>query len=53
MAQFADWIRMNHNVFTDLSGRDDEFDFVKVRGERGGREALAELERRYEEWDSD
>lgn len=50
MAQFADWVPMGHSVFTNLSWRDDEFNFMKERSERGGREAMAELERRYAEW---
>lgn len=50
MAQFGDWVPMAHSVFSNLSWRDDEFNFMKERGARGGREALAELERRYGEW---
>ena len=50
MAQFADWVPMAHSVFSNLSWRDDEFNFMKERGVRGGREAMAELERRYSEW---
>lgn len=50
MAQFGDWVQMAHPVFTNLVWRDDEFNFMKERGERGGREALAELSRRYEAW---
>ena len=50
MAQFGDWVPMGHTVFSNLSWRDDEFNFMKERGERGGREALAELERRFSEW---
>lgn len=50
MAQFGDWVPMAHSVFSNLSWRDDEFNFMKERGARGGREALAELERRYAEW---
>ena len=50
MAQFADWVPMGHSVFSNLSWRDDEFNFMKERSARGGREAMAELERRYAEW---
>ncbi|HKV18646.1 MAG TPA: enoyl-CoA hydratase/isomerase family protein [Mycobacterium sp.] len=50
MAQFADYVPMAHSVFTNLSWREDEFNFMKERSQRGGREALAELERRYAEW---
>ena len=50
MAQFADWVPMGHSVFSNLSWRDDEFNFMKERSARGGREAMAELERRYSEW---
>ncbi|MDX1882216.1 enoyl-CoA hydratase/isomerase family protein [Mycolicibacterium sp. 120270] len=50
MAQFGDWVPMAHSVFSNLSWRDDEFNFMKERTARGGREALAELERRYSEW---
>lgn len=49
MAQFGDWVPMAHSVFSNLSWREDEFNFMKERGIRGGREALAELERRYSE----
>lgn len=50
MAQFGDWVPMGHSVFSNLSWRDDEFNFMKERSARGGREAMAELERRYAEW---
>jgi enoyl-CoA hydratase/carnithine racemase len=50
MAQFGDWVPMGHTVFSNLSWRDDEFNFMKERSSRGGREAMAELERRYSEW---
>ncbi|UMB69651.1 enoyl-CoA hydratase/isomerase family protein [Mycobacterium paraterrae] len=50
MAQFRDWVPMGHSVFSNLSWRDDEFNFMKERTTRGGREAMAELERRYAEW---
>lgn len=53
MAQFGDWVPMAHSVFSNLSWREDEFNFMKERGARGGREALAELERRYSEWGFD
>ncbi|BBX18038.1 enoyl-CoA hydratase [Mycolicibacterium duvalii] len=50
MAQFADWVPMGHTVFSNLAWREDEFNFMKERGVRGGREAMAELQRRYAEW---
>jgi enoyl-CoA hydratase/carnithine racemase len=50
MAQFGDWVPMGHTVFSNLSWRDDEFNFMKERSARGGREAMAELERRYSDW---
>ena len=50
MAQFGDWVEMAHPVFTNLVWREDEYNFFKERGERGGKEALAELNRRYAEW---
>ena len=50
MAQFGDWAPMGHTVFSNLVWREDEFNFMKERGARGGREAMAELERRYAEW---
>ncbi|ORW16415.1 enoyl-CoA hydratase [Mycolicibacter nonchromogenicus] len=53
MAQFGDWVPMAHSVFSNLSWREDEFNFMKERGIRGGREALTELERRYSEWGFD
>lgn len=49
MAQFGDWMTMAHPVFTNLVWREDEFNFMRERNQRGGREALAELERRFEE----
>ncbi len=53
IAQFSDWVPMAHTVFSNLSWREDEFNFMKERSIRGGREALAELERRYSEWGFD
>ncbi|BBX41929.1 enoyl-CoA hydratase/isomerase family protein [Mycobacterium simiae] len=50
MAQFGDWVPMGHTVFSNLMWRGDEFNFMKERGARGSREAMAELERRYAEW---
>ena len=50
MAQFGDWVPMAHSVFSNLTWREDEFNFMKERTTRGGREAIAELERRYTEW---
>lgn len=50
MAQFGDWMHVAHPVFTNLVWREDEFNFMRERNERGGREALAELSRRYAEW---
>lgn len=50
MAQFGDWVQMAHPVFTNVVWREDEFNFFKERGERGAKEALAELNRRYAEW---
>ncbi|GAA1738664.1 enoyl-CoA hydratase/isomerase family protein [Luedemannella helvata] len=49
MAQFGDWMTMAHPVFTNLVWREDEFNFMRERNQRGGREALAELERRFQE----
>jgi enoyl-CoA hydratase len=49
MAQFGDWVTMAHPVFTNLVWREDEFNFIRERNQRGGREALSELERRYRE----
>lgn len=53
MAQFADYMAMAHPVFSSIVWRDDEFNFMRERGKRGGREALAELERRYSNWGFD
>jgi enoyl-CoA hydratase/carnithine racemase len=50
MAQFADYVPMAHPLFTNLVWRDDEYNFMRERDRHGGREALAELERRYREW---
>lgn len=50
MAQFGDWVQMAHPVYTNMVWREDEFNFFRERRDRGGREALAELERRYREW---
>jgi len=53
MAQFGDWVEMAHPVFTNMVWRDDEFNFFRERNERGGKGALDELKRRYEEWGFD
>ena len=53
MAQFGDWVQMAHPVFTNLVWRDDEFNFLRERGERGGKAALEELSRRYADWGFD
>jgi enoyl-CoA hydratase/carnithine racemase len=53
MAQFGDWVQMAHPLFTNLVWREDEYNFFKERAERGGKEALAELNRRYGEWGFD
>ena len=53
MAQFGDWVQMAHPVFSNLVWRDDEFNFMRERDARGGKEALEELRRRYEEWGFD
>jgi enoyl-CoA hydratase len=50
MAQFGDWVEMAHPLFTNIVWRDDEYNFFKERGERGAKEALGELNRRYAEW---
>lgn len=50
MAQFADYVPMAHSVFTNLVWREDEFNFMKERNARGGKEALAELRDRYAQW---
>lgn len=50
MAQFGDYVQMAHPVFTNLVWREDEFNFMRERDRRGGKEALNELRRRYEEW---
>src|SRR5689334_10094234 len=50
MAEFGGWVPKGHTVFSNLSWRDDGFTFMKERSSREGREALAELERRYSEW---
>ena len=50
MAQFGDYVTMAHPVFTNLVWRDDEFNFMRERDALGGKEALAELRRRYTEW---
>jgi enoyl-CoA hydratase len=50
MAQFGDWVQMAHPLFTNLVWREDEFNFFRERDRIGGKEALQELQRRYEEW---
>ena len=50
MAQFGDYVQMAHPTFTNIVWRDDEFNFMRERNERGAKEALEELRRRYEEW---
>jgi enoyl-CoA hydratase len=53
MAQFGDWVQMAHPVFTNMVWREDEFNFLRERGARGGKGALEELSRRYSEWGFD
>jgi enoyl-CoA hydratase len=50
MAQFGDWVEMAHPLFTNIVWREDEYNFFKERDDRGAKEALAELNRRYAEW---
>lgn len=50
MAQFGDWMGVAHPLFSNLVWRDDEFNFMRERNERGAKEALGELSRRYAEW---
>jgi enoyl-CoA hydratase len=50
MAQFGDWVQMAHPVFTNLVWRDDEFNFMRERDAKGGKEALNELSQRFADW---
>ena len=50
MSQFGDYVTMAHPVFTNLVWRDDEFNFMRERDRMGGKEALTELRRRFEDW---
>jgi enoyl-CoA hydratase len=49
MSTYGSFVKMAHPLFTNLVWRDDEFNFFRERNERGAKEALAELERRWKE----
>jgi enoyl-CoA hydratase/carnithine racemase len=49
MSTFADWTTVAHPVFTNLVWREDEFNFMRERNARGGREAMNELNERFSE----
>ncbi|MEJ2336320.1 MAG: enoyl-CoA hydratase/isomerase family protein [Gemmatimonadales bacterium] len=49
MSTYGSFVKLAHPLFTNLVWRDDEFNFFRERNERGAKEALAELERRWKE----
>jgi enoyl-CoA hydratase len=49
MSAYGSFVKLAHPLFTNLVWRDDEFNFFRERNERGAKEALAELNKRWEE----
>ena len=49
MSTYGAFVKLAHPLFTNLVWRDDEFNFLRERNERGAKEALAELNRRWKE----
>jgi enoyl-CoA hydratase len=47
MSTYGSFIKLAHPLFTNLVWRDDEFNFFRERNERGAKEALAELQKRW------
>lgn len=50
MSTYGSFVRLAHPLFTNLVWREDEFNFFRERNERGAKEALAELEKRWKEF---
>ena len=50
MSTYGSFVKLAHPLFTNLVWRDDEFNFFRERNERGAKEALAELSRRWKEY---
>ncbi|MEJ2343730.1 MAG: enoyl-CoA hydratase/isomerase family protein [Gemmatimonadales bacterium] len=49
MSTYGSFVRLAHPLFTNLVWRDDEFNFFRERNERGAKEALAELNKRWKD----
>ena len=49
MSTYGAFVKMAHPLFTNLVWRDDEFNFFRERNERGAKEALAELDKRWKD----
>ena len=49
MSTYGAFVKMAHPLFTNLVWRDDEFNFLRERNERGAKEALAELNKRWKD----
>jgi 2-(1,2-epoxy-1,2-dihydrophenyl)acetyl-CoA isomerase len=50
MSTYGSFVKLAHPLFTNLVWRDDEFNFFRERNERGAKEALAELSRRWKDF---
>jgi enoyl-CoA hydratase/carnithine racemase len=49
MSTYGSFVKLAHPLFTNLVWRNDEFNFLRERNERGAKDALAELNRRWKE----
>jgi enoyl-CoA hydratase/carnithine racemase len=49
MSTYGSFVKLAHPLFTNLVWREDEFNFFRERNQRGAKEALAELNRRWKE----
>jgi enoyl-CoA hydratase/carnithine racemase len=49
MSTYSAFVKMAHPLFTNLVWREGEFNFFRERDERGAKEALAELEKRWKD----
>jgi 2-(1,2-epoxy-1,2-dihydrophenyl)acetyl-CoA isomerase len=50
MSSYGSFVKLAHPLFTNLVWRDDEFNFFKERNQRGAKEALAELSKRWKDF---
>jgi enoyl-CoA hydratase/carnithine racemase len=49
MSTYSSFVKVAHPLFTNLVWREDEFNFFRERNKRGAKEALAELNKRWED----